>query len=458
MDFVPHTSVERRQMLESIGLKSEDELFRMIPQALKNPEINIPSSLTEYEITELLQETAEKNSGSRMTAFLGGGSYDHYVPQTVSALISRGDFATAYTPYQAEASQGTLQSIYEFQTLITRLTNMEVANASMYDGASALAEAALMACRATRKEKVAIASSINAHYKRVLKTYLHAPGIDLVEIPMNDGATDVDALKNTLDDSFAAFFVQNPNYFGILEPVDKISETVNSAGCLLGASVYPQSLSLLKPPGSWDADIVIGDLQSIGLPLSYGGPYAGFVACKNKYVRQLPGRLVGRTKDADGQTGYVLTLQTREQHIRRSKATSNICTNQALCALASTIYMALMGPKGLRSVAELSVRKAHQLQQRLCEIKDIRLMFNQPFFNEFAIELPIPVSQFKKIAKEQNLLPGIEIGPEQGTPKEGLLVCTTEKTTTKAIEHYAEILSKAVVESSTKKQQPATVS
>jgi len=456
MDFVPHTSVERREMLESIGLKSEHELFRMIPESLKNPNINIPSSLTEYEITELLQEYSEKNSGSRMHAFLGGGSYDHYVPQTVSALISRGDFATAYTPYQAEASQGTLQSIYEFQTMITRLTGMDVANASMYDGASALAEAALMACRATRKEKVAVSTSVNAHYRRVLSTYLTAPGIEVVEIPQKGGATDTSVLNQTLDDSFAACFIQNPNYFGVLEPVNEISEIVKGAGCILGASVYPQSLSLLKPPGRWNADIVIGDLQSVGLPVSYGGPYAGFVACKNKYVRQLPGRLVGRTNDMDGQTGYVLTLQTREQHIRRSKATSNICTNQALCALATTIYMSLMGPKGLRNVAELSVRKAHQLQQRICEIEGVRLMFDRHFFNEFAIELPISVADFKKKAKENQLLPGIEIGPECGAPKEGLLVCTTEKTTTKSIEHYAEILSKAVVESSTR--QPATVS
>ncbi|MBD3265709.1 aminomethyl-transferring glycine dehydrogenase subunit GcvPA, partial [bacterium] len=387
MDYIPHTPNETQDMLQFLGLSEVDELFNMIPESLKNPDIAFPAALTEMQITQHMESVSRDNSGTQMASFLGGGAYDHFVPKALEALISRGDFATAYTPYQAEASQGTLQAIYEFQSLMCRLTGLEVANASMYDGASALAEAALMACRVTRKEKVVISSTINPRYRDVAKTYLEGPGIELVEIPAKDGVTDVEWIQANIDDSVAAVFVQHPNYYGILEPMDAIGAAIKEKGSIFGAVVYPHSLGCLKPPASYGADIAVGDLQSLGLALNYGGPYAGFIASIQKFVRQLPGRLVGRTKDEDGKPAYVLTLQTREQHIRRSKATSNICTNQGLCALAATMYLALMGPKGLRQAAELSVANAHELQEQLCHIDGVQPVFDRPFFNEFLLEL-----------------------------------------------------------------------
>ncbi len=442
MDFIPHTQEEFREMLQTVGLENPNDLFRTIPEQLHNPDIPFPEPMTELEIGDLMNAAAEANRGAKMPSFLGGGAYDHYTPQAIPSLASRSEFITAYTPYQPEVSQGTLQAIFEFQTFMSRLTGMDTANASVYDGASALAEAALMACRITRKEKIAVSSSINPHYLRVMKTYLDAPGIEWVEIPCSDGVTDIEQLTSMVNDEFAACFVQNPNYFGNLEPVDQFRSAISAPKCLLGAVVYPHSLGLLKPPGEWGAEIVVGDLQSLGMPVQFGGPFAGFVSCKQKHVRQLPGRLVGRTKDADGKTGYVLTLQTREQHIRRSKATSNICTNQGLCALMATIYMSLMGPNGLRQAAEMSVRNAHLLQKRLCGIDGVNLAFDKPFFNEFVINLPMPVESFVDTARELGLLSGIRIESAESPEKDGLLVCATEKTKAVDIDFYIDVLTR----------------
>ncbi len=444
MDYIPHTADETQRMLSAVGLNNPSELFHMIPSAFLDPEIEIPTPVTEMEIVEEMEKAAQKNEGGSMVSFLGGGAYDHFVPRTVNALISRGDFYTAYTPYQAEASQGTLQAIYEFQTLLSRLTGMEAANASMYDGASALAEAALMACRVRRKSKILVSAAVNPQYRRVLRTYLEAQAIELIEIPHTEGITDLGSLKETIDADTAAFFVSQPNYFGIFEPVDSIAEIVNHSDALLGASVYPHSLGLLKSPGEWGADIVSGDLQSLGLALNYGGPYAGILAAKQKYIRQMPGRLAGRAKDRDGNPGFTLTLQTREQHIRRAKATSNICTNQALCALASTVYLTLMGSKGLRSAAERSARNAHALKDHLCKINGVRLRFDRPFFNEFVIELPIPIQQWLDKASEENILAGIPISGAETGSKEALLVCATEKTNPVDIDRYSHLLSKMI--------------
>jgi glycine dehydrogenase subunit 1 len=442
MDFIPHTPDEFQSMLSALNLENATDLFRTIPAQLQNPDICFPAPLTEMEAVARMQELADQNQGAKLSSFLGGGSYNHYSPQAVAALASRSDFATAYTPYQPEISQGTLQAIYEFQTLMCRLTGMEAANASMYDGASALAEAALMARRITHKDKIAVSSTVNPHYRRVLKTYLETPGFEVVEIPSRNGATNLDALRTAADSGCAAFFVQNPNYFGILEPVDSFREILRESGSLLGATIYPHSLGLLKAPGEWGADIVTGDLQSLGMPLQFGGPYAGFIACRQKDVRQLPGRLVGRTADADGKAGYVLTLQTREQHIRRAKATSNICSNQALCALMATIYMSLMGAKGLREAAEISVRNAHTLQSQLCALDGVKLAFDRPFFNEFLIHLPISVQSFVDTARDLGLLPGVRVAPGVGLEKEALLVCATEKTTARGIDFYVEALER----------------
>ncbi len=440
MDFIPHTPDERKEMLKTIGLTEEEELFRSIPQELTHPKIPFPRPLTEMEMTSEMEDLAQKNEGVGMFSFLGGGAYDHFIPQAVPALLSRGDFVTAYTPYQAEASQGTLQFIYEFQTIMCRMTGMEIANASMYDGASALAEAALMACRVSRKEKIAVSSTVNPHYRRVLKTYMDSVEIELFEIPQEEGVPEVDVISKHIDQSYAAVFVQNPNYFGIVEPMAEISQAVKTAGSLLGVVVYPLSLSVLKAPATYEADIVLGDLQSLGIPLSYGGPYAGFIACKKKYVRQIPGRLVGRTTDEDGKTGYVLTLQTREQHIRRAKATSNICTNQSLCALASTIYVFTMGAKGLHQAAQRSVANAHTLQKKLCEVEGVKLLYDQPYFNEFLIELPVPVETFIQKAKEKKIIPGIPVSKEVTGSKEALLVCATEKNTHEGMSQYVDVV------------------
>ncbi|NPU97604.1 MAG: aminomethyl-transferring glycine dehydrogenase subunit GcvPA [Candidatus Omnitrophica bacterium] len=442
MNYVPHTPDEFQAMLETLQLKQGEELFRGIPDSLKKPAFTFPAPLTEMELVEHMQAAAAENTAAGMVSFQGGGAYRHFIPQAVPALISRGDFATAYTPYQAEVSQGTLQAIYEFQTYMARLTGMEAANASMYDGASALAEAALMACRITGKHKIAVSQAVNPRYRQVLAAYLNAPGIDLNVIPAAGGSTDPEILRTGLDDSFAAVFIQQPNYFGILEPVDGIRAATAEAGCLLGVSVYVHSLGLLKPPGIYGADMVTGDLQPFGIPLQFGGPYAGFIACKQQYIRQLPGRLVGRTKDVDGRVGYVLTLQTREQHIRRSKATSNICTNQALCALAATIYLALLGPQGLRRAAERSVRNAHILQERVCALEGVKLVYERPFFNEFLLELPVPVDYVIEKCQAGNLLPGIRAGLEDGSGREGLLVCATETTRPRDIDGFVNTLGK----------------
>jgi len=433
-------------MLRAVGLEREEDLFAMVPFELRRCEVMMPLPATELEIAREMESAAKENLGSEMAVFLGGGAYDHFIPQAVPALAGRGDFVTAYTPYQPEASQGTLQAIYEFQTLMCRLTGMEVCNASVYDAAAGLAEAALMACRIKRKEKIVVSSAINPNYRRVLRTYMSGPGIELMEIPQDGGTTDLEALGSSLASDVAAVFVQNPNYYGILEPVNMISEAARKTGSLLGVLVYPHSLGLLRPPRDWGADLVVGDLQSLGLPLNFGGPYAGFIATRQEFVRQLPGRLAGRTRDKEGEIGYVLTLQAREQQIRRAKATSNICTNQALCALSATVYLSLLGPKGLRRAAELSVRKAHRLQARLCSIEGVRLAFDQPFFNEFLLVLPVAVSSFLKRACEENLLAGIRVPAGDAAGQETLLVCATEKNSGSDIERYADLLGRVVVE------------
>jgi glycine dehydrogenase subunit 1 len=442
MDYIPHTPQEAGEMLSVIGLEDKDQLFEMIPASLKQPKIDFPPSASEMDITSLMHQSAAQNRGSQMHSFLGGGCYHHYVPHAVGALASRGDFATAYTPYQPEASQGTLQTIFEFQTLLCRLTGMEAANASMYEGATSLAEAALMACRITRKEKIIVSDAIHANYLRVLETYMDRPGFSLEIIPSKDGVSDIGAFANAVDDDTAACFIQHPNAFGCLEQVDELNELLNDKKALFGAVVYPHSLGVLKPPGQWGADIVVGDLQSIGLPPAYGGPSAGFVACKNEYIRQLPGRLCGKTTDADGKTGYVLTLQTREQQIRRSKATSNICTNQALCALQVTIYLTLISEKGLRTAASLSVERAHVLQQKLCSIDGVALAFEQLFFNEFVLTVSKPVPDVINSLKEKGILAGIPV--DVADNKKGLLVCATEMTSTTAIDAYVDALQQSL--------------
>jgi len=426
MPYVPHTDADIGEMLETLGVASIEDLFHEIPSALRVSDLPLPGPLSEQELREEVDRLGSHNRTTRdYLSFLGGGAYERIRPSLVDSLTSRAEFSTSYTPYQAEVSQGTLQFIFEFQSLIAALTGMQVANASMYDGASALAEAALMALRITRKNKILYAATIHPRWKRTLQTYLSGTGAELIEIGEENGALDFGSLESTLDENTAAILVQHPNFFGYLEPLEKVADLLSGSQALLVEACDPVSLGFLKPPGSFGADIVVGELQSLGLPLSFGGPYAGYFACREEYARQLPGRLVGKTKDLEGRTGYVLTLQTREQHIRRDKATSNICTNQSLCALAATIYLACLGPEGLREVARQNFDKGHYLAEGLEGIQGVSLLSDRPFFNEFTLVLPRPSEEVARELKKQGILAGV-YGERWTGRANRLIVCATE--------------------------------
>ncbi|MDD4101441.1 MAG: aminomethyl-transferring glycine dehydrogenase subunit GcvPA, partial [Kiritimatiellae bacterium] len=373
MPFVPHTDKERSAMLDAIGVSSLDELFAEIPAPLRVQALNIAQGLSEQEVYDRLHEMSHRNTHS-LVSFLGGGFYEHSIPAAVDSLTSRGEFFTAYTPYQPEVSQGTLQAIFEYQSMICRLTGLDVANASMYDGGTALAEAVMMAVNATGRGKVVVSSDINPIYRLMIRSYTANLGIQLVELPSTPAtALDRGAVAAALDNSVAAMIVQNPNFFGTVDDFSDIAKAAHEKGALLIASVYPISLGLLKRPGDMGVDIVTGEGQSLGLPLSFGGPYLGFFAVRQELVRKMPGRVVGETVDRRGKRCFVLTLQAREQHIRREKATSNICTNEALCALRATIYLSLLGKQGLRELAQNCVRKAEYAKQRLAQITGVRV-------------------------------------------------------------------------------------
>ena len=347
-------------MLVALGISSIDDLFMDIPEQHRNPSLNLPEPLSELEIQQELSGLAEKNRHtSSGPSFLGAGAYNHFIPAVVKALMIRGEFLTAYTPYQAEASQGTLQVIYEFQTLISNLYAMEVANAGMYDGATSLAEAVLMACRVTRREKVAVASTVSPTYRQVIETYCQSQGLQIAVVSTEDPGVNPET---------SCLVVQYPNFYGYIEDLESLAEATHSHGALLVVSADPTAMGMFQPPGHYGADIVTGEGQPLGIPISYGGPYLGLFATKQEYIRQMPSRLSGRTVDSQGRTGYVLTLQTREQHIRRERATSNICTNEALYALASTIYLAAMGKQGLRQVAELCYQKSHYAAAEIAQL------------------------------------------------------------------------------------------
>jgi len=392
MAYSPHTSADRERMLATIGVASVDDLFADIPAAVRAARFELPLPLSEQEVRAELSRLAARNRIPRVT-FLGGGVYRHLVPSVVSEVIGRSEFSTAYTPYQPEVSQGTLQSIYEFQSLICELTGMDVATASHYDGATATAEAALMACRLTRRGRVAVSTAVHPQVRRVLATYCAGPGIEVVEVPADlaeggSGLTPVDAAERILDEGFACLVAQQPNMFGGIEPMRDLATVAHAVGAQLVAVVEPTSLALLEPPADYGADIVAAEGQPLGIPPSYGGPYLGLMAARMESVRQMPGRLVGATRDGQGRRGYVLTLQAREQHIRREKAASNICTNQALCALAATAYLTAVGPQGLREVAELSAAQARHVAAAIEDAGLGRRRFDAPYFAEVAMRVP----------------------------------------------------------------------
>ncbi|MFH1688458.1 MAG: aminomethyl-transferring glycine dehydrogenase subunit GcvPA [bacterium] len=429
MAFVPLTEDDRRQMLKRLGLDTIEQLLSAIPADLRFPRsLDIPAT-SELELLRDIDRLAEDNLRGA-ACFAGGGVYDHFIPAAVAAIISRPEFMTAYTPYQPEVSQGTLQVIYEFQTHICRLTGMDVANASMYDGATAAAEAVILAARVTGRGRILVAETVSPLIREVVATYLSGREIELVTVPMHDGVCDLDRLKNSLDDNCAGMLVAQPNFFGCLEEVQQIEKMVHAAGAKLIMSIDPIAQALLKTPGEIGADIAVGEGQPLGIPLSFGGPLLGIFAARKDLVRSVPGRIAARTTDVEGRPGFVLTLQTREQHIRRDKATSNICTNQALCATAASVYLSLMGPSGLKQVALLSAERAQMLADELAGVSGVQAYFpKQAFVREFAVRTPIPAQQLILSLVKQGILPGVAAGRWYAGLDDCLIVSTTEKIT-----------------------------
>ncbi|RKZ23083.1 aminomethyl-transferring glycine dehydrogenase subunit GcvPA [bacterium] len=437
--YIPITPEERKKMLEKMGVSFE-ELLTPIPEELRfKGELNLPPPVSEYEAWKILRELSKENASfDEYICFMGAGAYDHYIPAPVNHILLRPEFYTAYTPYQAEVSQGTLQAIYEYQSMICELTQMDVSNASVYDGATALAEAILMGRRINRKNRVLLSGTVHPYYLRVIETYLFNTPFELVKVPEKDGKTDLDALSELMDENTSSFVFQHPNFFGTLEEVFEIEKIVHSKGALLIVSVDPISLGVLEPPGAYNADIATGEGQPLGIPASFGGPFLGIFTAKREYIRQMPGRIIGKTVDRDGNRGFVMTLQTREQHIRRERATSNICTNEGLCALAACVYLALMGKNGIREVAEQCAKKANYLAGRF-EEEGFKILY-KPFFREFVVELSIPAHEVVRKLMKEKILPGVDLGRFKKEWEKRLLVAVTEKRTREEMEVFVHAL------------------
>ncbi|WP_339908887.1 aminomethyl-transferring glycine dehydrogenase subunit GcvPA [Symmachiella dynata] len=443
MAYLDNTPEQQREMLATIGAASIEELFAQIPAELqlKRP-LDMPPALSEMELQTALGNLAKQNSQRQGTCFLGGGCYDHFIPAAVDAIASRSEFYTAYTPYQAEASQGSLQAFYEFQTLICQLTGMEVSNASLYEGGTSVSEAAFMAMRVTgRYKKVVLLGSVHPEYRAVVDTYFSDLDSEAVVVPTPNGTADLAAVRDALDDQTACLVIQQPNFFGCLEEARELVEAAHEVGALAVVSCDPISLGMLVRPGEFGADIVVAEGQSLGTPLQYGGPFLGILACRQKFMRKMPGRLIGETTDRDGRPCFVLNLQAREQHIRRDKATSNICTNQGLIALRATAYMALLGKQGLGEVAELSCRKAHYVAERLTAIDGFSLAYDRPYFKEFTLRCENGAAE----ALDKAAQAGFDIGPLlsqfDANNQSDLLVATTECRTRQEIDALADALA-----------------
>lgn len=427
--YLPNTKTDRKHMLREIGVSSVDDLFRDVPEQVLNVPLTLPQHLSELELKEEIRQLSQRNvSFDSHACFLGAGYYHHFIPSIVGHITGRSEFYTAYTPYQAEASQGTLQSIYEYQSLICQLTEMEVSNASMYDGSTSAMEAALLACRITGRNRIAILSTVNPWYQATMRTYIHSHNISL------------DKLEPSLDNLFpehSCLVIQAPNFFGYFENVVKYAQKAHALGVLLIVIFDPISLGLFKPPGKYGADIAVAEGQSLGSPVSLGGPGLGIFACRKEYLRQIPGRIVGKTTDTEGRIGYVLTLATREQHIRRERATSNICTNQALVALAATAYLAALGKQGLRQIAELCYHKAHYAARAISELGGYSLAFQQPFFKEFVVQCPKPPEIINNMLLEKGIIGGLDISNVQDNC---MLLCVTEMNSKQQIDRLIEVL------------------
>ncbi len=454
MPFIPHTEAEIKEMLSVIGVASVQDLFDEIPSSLRISNLaDIPEGLSEMELSQLLQKRVAQDRVN--LSFIGAGAYDHHIPAAVFDLITRGEFLTAYTPYQAEASQGTLQLIYEYQTMMARLTGMDVSNASLYDGASALAEAILMAIRLNRQSnsrRILIPATVHPYYRQVVRSIVSSQAIELIELPLcpSTGQVSLASLAEYTSSNIAALVIPQPNFLGVLEDVDALTDWARTNGAISIALVNPIALALLKEPGKWGqsgVDIVCGEGQPLGVPLSSGGPYFGFLSCKKAHVRQMPGRIVGRTTDLDGKPGFTLTLQAREQHIRRSKATSNICTNQGLLVTAATIYMSLLGSEGIRRVAAKSHQNAVLLRQRLADIPDVEALFSGTMFHEFVIRLNQPVAPVLERLAARGIQGGFDISafyPELGHV---LLICATETKTADDLNTFKVALEEILADS-----------
>ncbi|MCK9443334.1 MAG: aminomethyl-transferring glycine dehydrogenase subunit GcvPA [Tissierellaceae bacterium] len=441
--YIPTTHEDEQEMLKVIGRESIEELFSDIPEEFRlSRELNLPGAKSELEVSSYLNSLAKQNrSLSEMTCFLGAGAYDHYIPTIVDELISRSEFYTSYTPYQPEISQGTLQYIFEYQTLICNLTGMDVANASLYDGGTAVTEAALMAVSHSRKDEIIVSKAVKPEARQILKTYAHMQGLTVVEVDLKDGVTDLEELDSKVSDNTAAVIVQSPNFFGIIEDLKATGEIAHKGKkTVFIASVDPISLAILKKPVDLGVDVVVGDAQGMGIPLSFGGPYLGFIASKNDYLRKLPGRIVGETVDKNGKRSFVLTLTAREQHIRREKATSNICSNQGLNSLAATIYMVTMGKEGLKEVALQSTKKAHYALEKLIASGKYKPLFDKPFFKEFAVTSDVDVNKIQESLLEENIIGGYNLGKDYPQYENAVLYAVTEKRTKEEIDKLSSVL------------------
>ncbi|HUV76172.1 MAG TPA: aminomethyl-transferring glycine dehydrogenase subunit GcvPA [Dehalococcoidales bacterium] len=429
--YLANNDADRQAMLRDIGVSSVEELFKDVPEKYRNANFKLPSPLSELELKEEMRQLSNRNANLEdYTCFLGAGYYRHFIPSVVGHITGRSEFYTAYTPYQAEVSQGTLQTIYEYQSLVCQLTGMEVSNAGMYDGSTAAAEAALMAWRITRKGKIAALSTVSPRYLRVIETYVSGHSIPLEKVEPNLDGLSADC---------ACLVVQQPNFFGYFEDMAAYAQKAHGAGALLVAIVDPVSLGMFKSPADYGADIVVAEGQALGNPTSFGGPGLGIFTCRKDYLRQMPGRIVGKTVDVDGKPGYVLTMATREQHIRRERATSNICTNEALVALATAVYLATLGKEGLRQVAELCYHKAHYAASAIAKLEGYSLVFQQPFFEEFVVRCPVAPSQISDVLFKEGIIGGLDISDMIDN---GMLFCVTEVNTKSEIDRLVEILGK----------------
>ena len=443
MHYLPVTEEDRRKMLETIGVTSFEELLKGVPAALRDPQVKVQEALSEWDLQQHLRYLGSRNKPvTEMLSFLGGGSYEHFIPAAVGEVIRRNEFYTAYTPYQPEAAQGSLQAIYEYQSLITELTGLDVSNASHYDGSTSLAEAAVLALRHTDRTRILVSRAVHPHYREVLKTYFCETHYKIEEFGFGENFLfDRQVLESQLGGDVAGVIFQTPNFFGVLEDLEGVSEMLHTHGTLLILAANPLAFGALRSPGEWGADIAVGEGQPLGIPLSYGGPYLGYFSVTRALMRRIPGRLAGITQDAEGRRAFCLTLQAREQHIRRERAASNICTNQALCALAACVYMTLLGKSGIQELAELNMDRAFHLRRLVDGISGFEVQKDQPIFNEFVVRSKVPFRAIEERLVAKNILPGIDLEPFYPELKNHFLVCATETKSGEQLETFVRELS-----------------